>query len=93
MGDQSPLGTTMTAVNRVVIEIYVSGHCFISDYTHQVVEMIHEEFPQVAVNVIDIDQATNVPDTVFATPTYLLNGRVWSLGNPSVEQVRTSLRG
>jgi hypothetical protein len=83
----------MTAVNRLVIEIYVSGHCFISDYTQQVVELIHKEFPQVAVNVIDINQATNVPDTVFATPTYLLNGQVWSLGNPSVEWIRTSLTG
>ncbi|MFN3333366.1 MAG: hypothetical protein ACK47M_12725 [Caldilinea sp.] len=32
-----------------------------------------------------------IPEIVFATPTYLLDGRVWSLGNPSPEQVRNTL--
>ncbi|MEZ4612544.1 MAG: hypothetical protein R2838_20260 [Caldilineaceae bacterium] len=28
-----------------------------------------------------------VPEVIFATPTYLLDGRVWSLGNPSAEKI------
>ena len=31
------------------------------------------------------------PDNVFATPTYLLDGQRWSLGNPSSQQVRDLL--
>ncbi len=74
-----------------VIEIYMSGHCFISDYTYEVVEMIQREFPAVDVYLLDIDQAIDVPDSVFATPTYLLNGRVWSLGNPAMDKIRAAL--
>jgi hypothetical protein len=80
------------ATGTGVIEIYISGHCFVSAYTYEVVEMIQREFPQVDVHLIDIEQTVDVPDTVFATPTYLLNGQVWSLGNPSPEKVREALR-
>ena len=31
-----------------------------------------------------------IPEAVFATPTYLLNGRVWSLGNPSHAQINAA---
>jgi|GEM_PF-3531132 len=33
----------------------------------------------------------HIPEVVFATPTYLLNGRSWSLGNPSPQQVADML--
>lgn len=32
------------------------------------------------------------PELVFATPTYLLNGRIWPLGNPSPEKVNETFR-
>ena len=32
-----------------------------------------------------------IPEAVFATPTYLLNGRLWSLGNPSPAKVQETL--
>jgi hypothetical protein len=31
------------------------------------------------------------PEAVFATPTYLLNGRRWSLGNPSPAKVQETM--
>jgi hypothetical protein len=34
--------------------------------------------------VVDLaDPQEPVPEIVFATPTYVLDGRVWSLGNTS----------
>jgi hypothetical protein len=42
----------------------------------------------VAVEVVDISQpGAPVPPQVFATPTYILNNRVVSLGNPSLEHL------
>ncbi len=38
-------------------------------------------FPQVAIELIDIAAGPG-PETIFAVPTYVLNGRVVSLGNP-----------
>jgi hypothetical protein len=57
-----------------------------------VAEVIRQEYPQVDLQVIDLmDPAKVIPPEVFATPTYLLNGSVWSLGNPSIEDMRTRL--
>lgn len=74
------------------IMIYVAQHCGTCEYSYQVAEEIRREFPQVQVHIVDLEQTTEViPEVVFATPTYLLNGRVWSLGNPSPEQVEETL--
>ncbi|MBI1294028.1 hypothetical protein GC175_03590 [bacterium] len=83
----------MLTNNPLCVDIYVSAHCFVSDYTWEVIEVIRAEFPTVELHVIDIAEAVEIPDAVFATPTYLLNGRVWSLGNPSIAQVREALEG
>ena len=47
-----------------------------------------ERFPDVNLRIVDLETTDEeIPERVFATPTYLLNGRVWSLGNPSPAQV------
>lgn len=75
-----------------VVEIYVSEHCFVCEYAYEVAAAIRQDFPTVAVRIIEINTPqTVVPDVVFATPTYLLNGKVWSLGNPSPEVVTETL--
>jgi hypothetical protein len=46
-------------------------------------------YPTIVVRVIDLDQLDGgpPPDPVVAVPTYLLNGRVISLGNPYPEDL------
>lgn len=76
----------------VKVEIYVADHCGICDYTYEVAANIRQDFPEVALEIIDMAAPHRpIPEVVFATPTYLLNGQVWSLGNPSPEDVRTRL--
>ena len=71
------------------LSIFVSAHCGGCDYAREVADGIRVRYPGVAVAVIDVEASPHaVPDEVFATPTYLLNGRVWSLGNPSEEMIR-----
>lgn len=77
---------------QVTLKIYVAQHCSTCDYSYEVAAEIRREFPQVQVQIIDLEQTTEtIPEAVFATPTYLLNGRVWSLGNPSPTQVEETL--
>jgi hypothetical protein len=81
-------------VHRPPIEvtIYVTQHCPICAYASEVAENIRHDFPQVELRIIDLATTSEpIPEAVFATPTYLLNGRVWSLGNPSPQQVTTTL--
>jgi hypothetical protein len=62
------------------------------DYATEIAGLIRAEYPHILVKIIDlVDPQEPVPDTVFATPTYLLDGRLWSLGNPSPSQVRATL--
>lgn len=74
------------------VAIYVSDHCTICAYAHEIADLIRKRFPDVELRVIDLsDPGETVPESVFATPTYLLNGQVWSLGNPSPQQVIDTL--
>jgi hypothetical protein len=73
--------------------IYVSRYCTVCRYAYEVADLIRTSFPWVQVSLVDLETTeTDVPEVVFATPTYLLNGRVWSLGNPSLEKVQTTFR-
>lgn len=44
------------------------------------------QFPGVKVEMLDT-AVTPLPENVFAVPTYLLNGRVIFLGNPTREEL------
>ncbi|GEM_PF-3846075 len=77
---------------RIVVRIYVAEHCQACEHTYQVAESIRAHFPQVELHIVDLATTQEtIPEEVFATPTYLLNGRVWSLGNPSPEEIATRL--
>lgn len=81
-----------TGEHDVCVDIFISEDCFVCDYAHEIAELIENDFSDVTLRVIDIHKTEEaIPDSVFATPTYLLNGRVWSLGNPSPDQVRERL--
>ena len=86
------LPSEMSATVEVVI--YVAEHCLSCDYSYEVAEDIRRDFPQVAVRIINMAKTEEeIPEAVFATPTYLLNGKLWSLGNPSPTQVVDTLSG
>lgn len=56
-------------------------------YAYRVAEEIRRDFPAVKVRLITFNVTQEaIPEAVFATPTYLLNGRIWSLGNPSLKK-------
>jgi hypothetical protein len=79
--------------NIVAVDIYVAAGCEICHHAYEIAALIRQRFPQqVDVRIIDIGQTTEpIPEAVFATPTYLLNGRRWSLGNPSTQEVVDTL--
>ncbi len=85
--------TTTSPLTRVIVEIYVAAHCPVCAYAYEVATMIRREFPMVDVRLIQIDaMQVDLPDSVFATPTYLLNGQRWSLGNPAPDIVHEVLK-
>jgi len=82
----------MEKQSQIAIDIYVAQHCGTCAYAYEVAAEIRHQFPHVQVRIIDLGNTTEaIPEAVFATPTYLLNGRVWSLGNPSPAKVQETL--
>jgi len=80
-------------VQPICVDIFIAEHCFVCEYSHEVAAFIRGKFPQVSVRMINMaDPQSEIPEVVFATPTYLLNGKLWSLGNPSNEEVLSKLR-
>ncbi len=63
------------------LDIYIDDCCETCDHARQIAEQVRERMPQVEVNLIELEG--DKPDSVFAVPTYLLDGATLFLGNPS----------
>lgn len=64
------------------LEIYIADHC---DNCHEALRLaeLARTIHGVEVHVINLDTTTEaIPARVVATPMYLLDGRVVSMGNP-----------
>jgi hypothetical protein len=73
---------------KSVLKIFVSDDCSGCVEAQRIAAWVTRDFPQLEVELIDIGQPqASVPEAVFATPTYLLNSRIVSLGNPSPAEV------
>lgn len=66
--------------------VFVSDHCFNCKESLLVAEEIKQQYPEVLVNVFNVDRARPAVD-IFAVPTYALNGKVVFLGNPTDDQI------
>ncbi len=64
------------------LQVYIAQDCWSCQETERIVAEIQKRFPEVFCELVDSGR-TPLPDNVFAVPTYVLNGRVIFLGNPS----------
>ncbi|MCH8340655.1 MAG: hypothetical protein IIA51_03765 [Chloroflexi bacterium] len=63
------------------LDIYIDDCCETCEQARKIADQVRERMPQVEVNLIVLNGET--PDSVFAVPTYLLDGVTLFLGNPS----------
>ena len=68
------------------LQIVVASACENCEEARRLRDAVKTRFPGVAIDLIDLDvEPERQPASVFAVPTYLLDGRVISLGNPNEE--------
>lgn len=72
------------------LDVYISEDCWVCVETRRIVADIRPKFPDLEVELRDI-QDDGCPSTVFATPTYVLDGRTIYLGNPTREELTQKL--
>ncbi len=71
------------------LEVYVEAGCTSCNRAFEIAEEVAQMYPALSVEVIDISETQrSVPEAVFAVPTYVLDGKVVSLGNPSTADLR-----
>jgi len=75
-----------------MLTIYTATHCPVNNRTCKLVDQLHRQYPNIPMQVINLDDP-NVewPSFVIGTPTYVWNGRVIFLGNPSETDLITQL--
>ena len=76
----------------VYLEVYVERGCAICRRSERLAEGVRERFPDVSVRVVDVavEQGEH-GQLVTATPTFVLNGSVLSLGNPSRAELEAAI--
>ena len=81
-------------VAKPLLQVFVAEHCANCDEARRIAREAQASFSdsELSVEVVDLDaREARVPPEVFATPTYLLDGKVFSLGNPTFENLSSRL--
>ena len=75
------------------LKVYVSENCWGCVEARKIVDELRVEFPGVCVDIVERNESgeDNWPESIIATPTYELDGKVVSLGNPYREDLHKLL--
>jgi hypothetical protein len=74
----------------VKLQVYIAEDCWSCEETRRIVADVAPRYPGVRFEFRNMAEPGR-PDDVFAVPTYLLNGRVISLGNPTRHELSSRL--
>lgn len=72
------------------LQIFITDDCWSCEESRRIAAETRARFEEVEVTLLDL-QSEERPSSVFAAPTYLLNGRIISLGNPRREELWAQL--
>lgn len=70
------------------LRVYITSQCFSCEEAVLIAAEITQKFPQIITEIVNLeDPCASKPEMVFAVPTYLLDGKLLSLGNPYREHL------
>lgn len=76
------------------LTIYVAEHCATCTEARRLSDYVSRILPHITIVLVELNKPTaEIPESVFASPTYMLDGRVIFLGNPSPTQLVEQLQG
>ena len=65
------------------LDVYVAEHCFGCEEARRLAVAVASRFAQLSVRVVDLEREPDErPESLVAVPSYVLDGKVISLGNP-----------
>jgi len=75
----------------VKLQVYINEDCWTCDESRRIVAEIAPQFPEISVELLDLS-SIEYPEHIFAVPTFVLDGRVISLGNPYRDVLRRQIQ-
>ena len=72
------------------LQIFITPDCWSCRESQQIAADVAGEFPHIAIELLDLEEVDR-PEHVFAVPTYVFNGDVIFLGNPTREELSQKL--
>jgi glutaredoxin len=69
------------------LRVYVKAGCAQCERARALAAEAGAAHPGLTVEIVDVSEGHQRRDEVFATPTFVLDGRVLSLGNPRREKL------
>lgn len=73
--------------NVVTLQVFVKSDCEVCSRARQLARDADEQFPNLQVDIVDMSKTQPDRDDVFAVPTFVLEDRVLSLGNPQESEL------
>ncbi len=74
------------------LQVFVSAGCAACQQTRELVDAVRRLRPLQPVEVVDLDAKTGaVPAGVVGAPTYRLGEEIFSLGNPTLDDLLATL--
>jgi len=73
------------------LDVYIAEECWACEEARRIVADVTPHFPNVDIELRDVNDERR-PSSVFATPTYVLDGRTIYLGNPTREELSRKLQ-
>jgi len=74
------------------LDVYVEDTCWACTESRRIVAYVAPLVPDVDIELRDLNDQRR-PGAVFASPTYVLDGHVIYLGNPTCEELLQKLGG
>jgi len=68
------------------LDVYIEDTCWACAESRRIVADIGPNVPSVDIELRSLDDGRR-PSAVFATPTYVLDGRIIYMGNPTLEEL------
>lgn len=76
----------------MALRIFIEPGCYGCLRAQEIAVEMVRLFPALSITLVDIaEPSEEVPESVFAVPTYQLQGRTVFLGNPAAEELATLL--
>lgn len=81
----------MSDKSGVELQVYVEGGCGSCERALRIATLVDHEYAALMVRVIDVSEQSERDDDVFAVPTFVLDGQLFSLGNPNGGLLREAI--